>query len=306
MKDEAADGARALTEVCRALVFAAEAHKNQRRKGAAQEPYVNHLVEVMNLVACATGGRDPELMIAALLHDVVEDTAVTPEELAAAFGARVASVVAEVSDDMDAPKEERRRRRLEAMPEKSLDARLVKTADVISNLRAVALSPPAGWTADRRLSYLEDCRKLIEAGRTANEFFEGCFAETCAGVEQSIRSGADLEFDDVAHVRRHLENEIGQAVHLVYLANTRKRELGEAAIDKLCKVCSQRFPSVTVQEAQAVYDGVRRPILIARIRSDDTDAIVGLAQHLCLAFDERFVGVEVGGRYIRIYADDTG
>ncbi|MEL6335059.1 MAG: HD domain-containing protein [Pseudomonadota bacterium] len=298
--------ATALTEVARALAFVAEAHKNQRRKGAAQEPYINHLVEVMHLVACATGGRDPELMIAALMHDVVEDTGTTPEGLAEAFGTRVAAIVAEVSDDMNTPKEERRRHRLASMPHKSLEARLVKTADVISNLRAVALSPPAGWTAERRLSYLEDCRALIAAGNTSNAFFDDCFGETCAGVERAIRSGEALEYDDIAHVRQHLEGVIGQQVHLVYLANTQRRDLGEAAIDKLCKTCSQHFPSVTVQEAQAVYDGLRRPVLIARIRSDDTDAIVGLAQRLCLVFDERFVGIEVGGRYIRVYADDTG
>ncbi|MEO0764146.1 MAG: hypothetical protein AAFZ09_20470, partial [Pseudomonadota bacterium] len=149
-------------------------------------------------------------------------------------------------------------------------------------------------------------RALIAAGNTCNAFFDDCFGETCAGVERAIRSGEALEYDDVAHVRQHLEGVIGQQVHLVYLANTQRRDLGEAAIDKLCKTCSQHFPSVTVQEAQAVYDGLRRPVLIARIRSDDTDAIVGLAQRMCLVFDERFVGIEVGGRYIRVYADDTG
>jgi hypothetical protein len=57
--------------------------------------------------------------------------------------------------------------------------------------------------------------------------------------------------------------------------------------------------------ADAIYDGRRRPILLARIRTDSSDAVVELAQRLCLAFNQRFVGVEVSGHYIRVYADDT-
>ncbi|ARN81739.1 hypothetical protein B1812_12360 [Methylocystis bryophila] len=144
----------------RALVYAAEAHANQRRKGAAQEPYINHPIEVLDLVARATGGADEELLTAALLHDVVEDTPVTAEELAAAFGERVARIVTENSDDMTLPKDERRRRRIAAMPHKSVAARIVKTADVISNLRATAASPPAGWAMERRLGYLEGAGSL--------------------------------------------------------------------------------------------------------------------------------------------------
>ena len=288
----------------RALVYAAEAHANQRRKGAAQEPYINHLIEVLDLVARATGGADEELLTAALLHDVVEDTPVTAEELAAAFGERVARIVTENSDDMTLPKDERRRQRIAAMPHKSVEARIVKTADVISNLRAIAASPPAGWAMDRRLGYLEGCRQLIDAGRGANAVVEGLFDETAADAERTIR--ADAAVDGAEALARHLDSVIGQAVHLVYLPNTKGRAITDADVDRLCETISRNFPSATVQYADAIFDGSRRPILLARIRTDSTDAVVALAQRLCLVFDQRFVGIEVGGRYIRVYADDTG
>lgn len=290
----------------RALAFAASAHANQRRKGASQEPYVNHLIEVADLVARATGGDDQDLLIAALLHDVIEDTSVTPEELENAFGARVRSIVEEDSDDMSLPKEERKRRRIELAPRRSVDARIVKTADVISNIRAAADAPPAGWSAEHRLSYLDSARQLIEAGRGANAAIEALFDEEAARAEALIR--ADRDMGDVSASRhlKPLDEAIGQPVHLVYLPNTRRRDITESDIDQLCAAIALSFPSATIQRADAIYDGARRPILIARIRTDSTDAIVALAQRLCLTFDERFVGVEVGGRYVRVYADDTG
>lgn len=290
-------------ELTRALVYAAEAHANQRRKGAAQEPYINHLIEVLDLVARATGGADEELLIAALLHDVVEDTPVTTEEVAAAFGERVARIVTENSDDMTLPKDQRRRQRIAGMPHKSVEARIVKTADVISNLRASAASPPAGWAIDRRLGYLEGCRQLIAAGRGANAFIEALFDETAAEAERTIRAAADIDGAEAA--TRHLDSVIGQAVHLVYLPNTQERAITDADVDRLCGTISRNFPSATVQYADAIFDGRRRTILLARIRTDSTDAVVGLAQQLCLVFEQRFVGIEVGGRYIRVYADDT-
>ena len=102
-----------LLRLTRAVRFVAEAHANHRRKGAAQEPYINHLVEVADLVACATDGTDDDLIIAALCHDTIEDTGVTEAELADRFGLRVAGIVAECSDDMRLPKDERRRLRIE-------------------------------------------------------------------------------------------------------------------------------------------------------------------------------------------------
>jgi hypothetical protein len=223
----------------------------------------------------------------------------------AAFGERVARIVQENSDDMTLPKPERRRARLADISKKSRQARLVKFADIISNLRAIAVSPPAGWSNDRRLGYLESCRNLVDAGRGSNAEIERIFDDTAKTVEQTIRIEGLHDFDGRASARRELEAAVGQPVHLVYVPNTRCRLLGEGDIDLLCQTISRTFPSATVQTAEGIHEGQRRSMLIGRIRTDSSDAVVDLAQRLCIAFDEPFVGIEVDGRYIRIYGDDT-
>ncbi len=298
---------RPLTDLTRALVFAADAHANQRRKGAAQEPYINHLIEVLDLVARATDGQDMDAMLGALLHDVIEDTPVTRESLAEAFGDNVAEIVAANSDDMSLPKEERKRQRIAAMAHKSPQARMVKTADVISNVRAVVLSAPAGWGPDRKLGYIDGCRQLIDAGRGANATLEAIFDQTAAEAEKVVRDGSSqMDVDGHLSAMRELESTIGQPVHLVYLPNTECRALGDADVEKLAELIKRNFPSGTIERADSIYEGVMRPILTARIRTDSTSSIVAFAQSLCLAFEQRFVGIEVGGRYIRVYSDDTG
>jgi (p)ppGpp synthase/HD superfamily hydrolase len=119
----------------RAMHFAAQKHRDQRRKGIAAEPYVNHLIDVGRLVAQATAGRDLVAVLAAILHDTVEDTDITPSELADAFGDEVADVVVEVTDDKTLEKSERKRLQIETAASKSTQAKLIKIADKISNLR---------------------------------------------------------------------------------------------------------------------------------------------------------------------------
>lgn len=288
----------------KALAFAAEAHRNHRRKGASQEPYINHLIEVLDLVASVDGG-DMDVLIAALLHDVLEDTRTGYDELAAVFGDRVARIVQENSDDITLPKPERRRVRLAGIGKKSREARVVKFADIISNLRAIAVSPPAGWSNDRRLGYLESCRNLVDAGRGCNAQIECIFDDTARAVEQAIGTEGLDDIDGSASARREFEAAIGQPVHLIYMPNTRCRPLGAGDIDLLCQTIARTFPSAMVQTAEGIHESLRRPMLIGRIRTDSSDAVVDLAQRLCIAFDEPFVGIEVDGRYIRIYGDDT-
>ncbi len=287
-----------------ALAFAAEAHRNHRRKGASQEPYINHLIEVLDLVASVDDG-DMDVLIAALLHDVLEDTGTSYDDLVATFGGRVARIVREDSDDMTLPKPERRRARLAGISKTSREARLVKFADIISNLRAIATSPPAGWSNERRLGYLESCLDLVDAGRGSNAEIERMFDDTVKEVEQAVRTEGLGGIDGSASAWRELEAAIGQPVHLVYVANMRCRPLGQDDIDLFCQTIARTFPSATVQTAEGIYESRRRSMLIGRIRTDSTDAVVALAQRLCIAFDEPFIGIEVDGRYIRIYGDDT-
>ena len=293
-----------MRRLTKALAFAAEAHRNHRRKGASQEPYINHLIEVLDLVASVEGG-DMDVLISALLHDVLEDTRTSYDELVATFGARVARIVQENSDDMNLPKPERRRARMAGISKKSREARLVKFADIISNLRAIAISPPAGWSNDRRLGYLNSCRNLVDAGRGSNAAIERIFDDTTKEVEQVIRTEGIGGIDGGTSARREFEAAIGQPVHLVYVPNMRCRSLGEVDVDLFCQTIARMFPSATVQIADGIHESRRRSMLIGRIRTDSSDAVVDLAQRLCIAFDEPFVGIEVDGRYIRIYGDDT-
>ncbi len=291
--------------LARALNYAAEMHRNQRRKGAAQEPYVNHLIEVMELVARVTDGQDAEILVAALLHDAIEDAGATAEEIEARFGTRVARIVVENTDDMTLTKPERRARRIATMADKPADSRVVKIADVVSNLRSLVLSAPAGWDIERKLNYLEACRQLVDAGRGANAALEALFDEAVAEVEAAVRGDRPMNIDGREEALRHLEVEMGQHVHLVYLPNTQLRWLTGADIQKLAQEAAIFFPSAAIHEAHATFDGKLRKILLARIRTDDSDAVVAFGQRLCLAFEQEFVGIEVGGRYIRVYADDT-
>src|SRR6185437_2492558 len=122
--------------VTEAAEFAARRHNGMARKGRGNEPYINHLAEVANLLSIATDGADAELVAAGWLHDTIEDTETTHRELAEKFFERVAAVVVEVTDDMALPKDERRRRQVVEAPKKSPGAKLIKIADKISNIRA--------------------------------------------------------------------------------------------------------------------------------------------------------------------------
>src|ERR1700739_388561 len=128
-----------LRVVSEAADLAAHRHNGMARKGRGSEPYINHLAEVANLLAAATDGADAELVAAAWLHDSIEDTETTREELARKFSERVASLVVEVTDDMSLPKAERRRLQVVNASHKSPSARLIKIADKISNIGAAIL-----------------------------------------------------------------------------------------------------------------------------------------------------------------------
>ena len=144
-----------LSAILSAALFAAEKHANQKRKGKAGEPYVNHLLEVAHLISGAIPEPDTNLVVAALLHDVIEDAGVTKEELVGRFGSDVAELVAEVTDDKSLPKAERKRLQVEHAPKKSVRAQAIKVADKISNLRSILTSPPADWDFQRRKEYFE-------------------------------------------------------------------------------------------------------------------------------------------------------
>jgi guanosine-3',5'-bis(diphosphate) 3'-pyrophosphohydrolase len=148
--------------VLKAAHFAAQKHAGRRRKGAAAEPYINHLLEVAELVASALAEPDTDLIIAAMLHDTVEDADVTKKELVETFGSDVADLVMEVTDDKSLPKAERKRLQIVHAPGLSVRAGIIKLADKISNLRAIIASPPEDWTVQRKREYFEWAKQVVD------------------------------------------------------------------------------------------------------------------------------------------------
>jgi len=153
--------ANAVQRVLAAARFAADRHSGQPRKGQAAEPYINHLIEVAELLAVVGRELDVNLVIAGFLHDTIEDTDVTADELERRFGADVTGLVLEATDDKSLPKETRKALQITNAPTKSVRAQALKLADKISNLRSLLLSPPADWSKERRREYREWARKVV-------------------------------------------------------------------------------------------------------------------------------------------------
>lgn len=176
----------ALVRLAEAYHFAAVRHVKQRRKGEAAEPYMNHLTEVAELVAQATDGTEPELIIAGVLHDTVEDTETDLEELVDRFGVRVASLVAEVTDDKSLTKQKRKELQIEHAAHASLGAKVIKLADKTANLRTLAASPPKDWDNARKREYLAWARRVVEGCRSANDRLAVQFDAAAAALEARI------------------------------------------------------------------------------------------------------------------------
>jgi guanosine-3',5'-bis(diphosphate) 3'-pyrophosphohydrolase len=159
----------------RAVAFAAEKHRNQRRKDADASPYINHPIALANVLANQGGVRDPLVLCAAVLHDTIEDTETTADELRALFGPKVTSVVLEVTDDKSLEKHVRKQRQVDHAPHISFEAKLVKLADKISNLRDILASPPADWSKERKQAYFDWAAKVVTGVRGVHPGLEAVF-----------------------------------------------------------------------------------------------------------------------------------
>jgi len=164
-----------LALLLKALAFAAHKHRDQRRKDRDASPYINHPIALADVLVNEGGVSDVEVLCAALLHDTVEDTATTPEELVDAFGPRVARIVAEVTDDKTLSKADRKRLQVEHAARLSPEAKLVKLADKICNLRDVAERPPANWDLARRREYFDWAKQVVDGMRGAHPRLEAAF-----------------------------------------------------------------------------------------------------------------------------------
>ncbi len=169
--------------------YAARMHSGQTRKGAAQEPYVNHVIDVAARVA-RSPAADETLILGALLHDIVEDTAGTAAEIATRFGPDVAALVLEVTDDKSLPKAERKRRQEATAALKSDHARRIKLADKASNLTALADSPPVHWNAARRVEYVAWAERVIGGCRGIDPVLEAAFDAAALRAKRVVEGAA--------------------------------------------------------------------------------------------------------------------
>jgi len=167
-----------IQRITSAAHFAAVQHADQRRKGKAGEPYINHLIEVADLVASSLTEPDTNLIMAAFIHDVVEDTPTTNQEVAERFGPDVAALVAEVTDDKSLPKAERKRLQIETAPKKSKRAQSIKVVDKISNLRAILHSPPTDWDQQLKKEYVAWAKKVVDGLTEPNAILKVEFEKT--------------------------------------------------------------------------------------------------------------------------------
>lgn len=149
--------------ILNAATFAADKHRQQRRKDVDASPYINHPLDLADILAREGGVEDAKVIAAALLHDTVEDTETTIEELEDRFGKRVAAIVAEVTDDQSLPSAERKRIQVMKASSNSPGAKLVKLADKISNVRDLVTAPPAGWSMERKIEYFSGPKKWSRA-----------------------------------------------------------------------------------------------------------------------------------------------
>jgi guanosine-3',5'-bis(diphosphate) 3'-pyrophosphohydrolase len=174
-----------------ALDFAAGKHRDQRRKDSEASPYINHPIQVAELIARVGEVSDLATLQAALLHDTVEDTETTFEEIEHCFGKEVAGLVKEVTDDKDLRNGTRKQLQVEHAPNLSSKAKHIKMADKISNIVSVTCSPPEGWSFERRVEYLDWSEQVVEGCRGANEGLEAYYDETLRECRQVLGDGAD-------------------------------------------------------------------------------------------------------------------
>lgn len=166
-----------------ALAFAAAKHSRQRRKDSEATPYINHPIAVAATVARAGGVEDLATLQAAVLHDTIEDTQTTAEELERIFGAEVCALVKELTDDRSLPKQERKQKQIEHAPSLPMKAKQIKLADKICNLGDITPTQPHDWSPERKREYLDWAERVAAGCRGAN-----------AGLER--------EFDAVLAARR--------------------------------------------------------------------------------------------------------
>jgi GTP diphosphokinase / guanosine-3',5'-bis(diphosphate) 3'-diphosphatase len=171
----------------KAIAFAAEKHSGQRRKDVDASPYINHPIAVATVLATEGEVSDEVILLAAALHDTVEDTKTTFEELEEHFGLEVTGLVRELTDDKSLEKMERKRLQVEHAPQSSDRAKQLKIADKICNIRDISVSPPADWSLERRSDYLNWSEKVVAGCLRVNSRLDRAFEQAIARARELLK-----------------------------------------------------------------------------------------------------------------------
>ena len=158
--------------ILKAFRFASEKHNDQRRKDSKASPYINHPIQVAEILWMIGDVRDVTLLVASILHDTIEDTTTKADEIRMLFGEDVLSLVLEVTDDKSLPKQVRKQLQVEHAPHKTHKAKLLKLADKISNVQDIITSPPGDWSLKRKQEYLLWTEQVVAGLRGVNENLE--------------------------------------------------------------------------------------------------------------------------------------
>ena len=178
------------TILLKAVYFAASKHQKKRRKDVDASPYINHPIAVAHLLAEVGGVTDLDTLVAAVLHDTIEDTKTTGRELEEEFGRGVREVVEEVTDDKGLDPAVRKQRQVERAPHLSRRAKAIKLADKISNVGDVTNSPPADWDLPRRTEYLDWTEKVVAGCRGTNDALEILYDQVLATGRATLASSS--------------------------------------------------------------------------------------------------------------------
>lgn len=184
MSEDLAD----LANLLKAIEFASRKHSTQRRKDKEASPYINHPIAVTHLLADTGGVTDLVTLMAAVLHDTIEDTKTTPEELEAHFGPTVRKVVEEVTDDKALDKAVRKQLQVDHAPRLSSRAKAIKLADKIANVQDVTDAPPAHWDSARRIAYLDYTEMVVAGCRGTNAPLEQRYDEVLNRGRAKLRN----------------------------------------------------------------------------------------------------------------------
>lgn len=182
----------------RALAFAAEKHKDHRRKDDNASPYINHLIAAARILVEEGRVTDEELILAAILHDTVEDTETSFAELEEHFGRTVAGIIREVTDDKTLKKEVRKQLQEEHAPKASSQAKQLIIADKICNVRDIMHNPPSGWSLERKQEYILWTRRVVAGCRNVNERLDKAYDDTVSDAVRHLGAltGLSAELTD--------------------------------------------------------------------------------------------------------------